>query len=414
MALGLDPDRALDPERFSVSGALPRVAVRPRDRDELCEALRAASRDGLTVVPWGGGVSLAREAAPVAFDVAIDLTGLDRVIEYEPADLTLTAECGVTLATLGALLAARGQELPIEGARAERATLGGALAANTSAARRVRFGAPRDRILGARFALGDGTLARSGGKVVKNVAGYGIHRLVCGSRGGLTVIVEASLKLLPAPAKRVALIHHLEADRIADAATWSTFGRLEPAALTVLGRDAAARAGADFAPRHAAPGAGFAVVVGLEDDAAWVEAQAEQVTRALGRPEGRLEGDDVITLWRRIADLDDAPGSRLVFTGAHRTPAALGTLLGEPRARELVMHALAGRLHVAVDPPEAPALAARLATLGFTCIDAVGIDRGIEPALPRERAVTGLRERIHAQLDPGGRFALGERWRRGG
>src|SRR6185503_9728164 len=100
---------------------------------------------------------------------------------------------------LRAALAARGQELPLEGAREERATLGGVLAANAVGPRRRFFGSPRDRILGACYALGDGTLARAGGKVVKNVAGYGIHRLLCGSRGGLAVLLEASLKLLPAP-----------------------------------------------------------------------------------------------------------------------------------------------------------------------------------------------------------------------
>src|SRR4029077_6878950 len=136
-------------------------------------------------------------------------------------DLTITAECGITIAALGAALTARGQELPLECADATRATLGGLLAANASGARRLRFGSPRDRILGARFALGDGTLARTGGKVVKNVAGDALHRMACGSRGGLAVFIEASFKLTPAPAKRVALIYDVTREQLVDRSRWA-------------------------------------------------------------------------------------------------------------------------------------------------------------------------------------------------
>jgi glycolate oxidase FAD binding subunit len=173
-------------------------------------------------------------ASPERYDLALDLTALDRIVEFEPEDLTLTAECGVTIETLRARLVAAGQELPLEASLPARATLGGVLATNASGPRRRRFGAPRDRILGARFALSDGTLARAGGRVVKNVAGYGIHRLLCGSRGGLGVIVEASLKLLPAPASRVALVYAARASEIADATRWTFLSRLEPAIVSVV------------------------------------------------------------------------------------------------------------------------------------------------------------------------------------
>jgi glycolate oxidase FAD binding subunit len=214
--------RALDAGRFTIDGRAPRLAVRPENRDEAAEVLRAAAVDRLAVVPWGGGVSLGREGSPDRYDVALDLSALDRVIEYDPEDFTVTAECGATIASLRATLAAQGQELPLEAPQASRATLGGAIAANASGPRRLRFGAPRDRILGARFALAGGVIARSGGKVVKNVAGYGTHRLLCGSRGGLAVILEASLKLAPAPETRVALVFGVDAAALADASRWAT------------------------------------------------------------------------------------------------------------------------------------------------------------------------------------------------
>src|SRR5258705_530742 len=198
--------------------------------------LRTA-RDSTDTAPRRAGSS---PEAPIGrYDLAIDLTALNRVIEYNPEDFTVTAECGVTISTLRSLLAARGQEAPLEAPRADRATLGGVLAANASGPRRLRFGSPRDRVLGARFVLANGTLARSGGKVVKNVAGYGIHRLLCGSRGGLALIVEASLKLAPAPERRLALIYEASAEQLLDRARWDRFPRLEPAGFSVIGGTAA-------------------------------------------------------------------------------------------------------------------------------------------------------------------------------
>ena len=405
-SLGLDAARAVDPARFAIRGATPRAALRPASREELAEALRAAAREALAVVPWGGGVTLAREAAPERYDVAIDVTALDRVLEYEPEDLTLTAEPGVRLATLSRLLAARGQELPLEAPHAGSATLGGVLASNASAARRLRFGAPRDRILGARFALSDGSLARSGGKVVKNVAGYGIHRLLCGSRGGLAVIVEASLKLTPAPALRAALIYPMSAGQIADRTRWARFTHLEPALLTVMGKSAAA----DLL--SSAPPADFVVVLGVEDDAPGVERQVAMTMEALGEPALRRTSEDAIALWQALADLEEHDGARLSFATADRTPAVLAALLDDPVSARMVFHAPAGRLHVFPEPERAQSLASALAAQGLTLIGARDVPR-IEPPIPPLAAVRQLRGRIRAALDPQRMLALGDRWEGG-
>ena len=407
----------LDPARFAIAGMTPRAAIRPASREELAEALAAAARDGLAVVPWGGGVALGREAAPERYDMAIDISGLDRVVDYEPADLTLTAECGATLASLRATLAARGQELPLEAAFAGRATLGGTLAANASGPRRLRFGAPRDRILGARFALADGTLARSGGKVVKNVAGHGIHRMLCGSRGGLAILLEATLKLMPAPAARVALIYEANREQITEKERWSLLPRLEPALVTVLG--SAAAAGLDHGaakasvPQRGATAAPFTVVIGLEDDASYVDQQIAAVTAALGSPSTRLEGERASALWQRLTDLEEQDDVRLSFTTAHNLPTAIAPVLDRPESARLVFHAPAGRLHLFPPAEEAPGLVALLAERGFSLIDARG-GADLEPALPPQVAVGQLRSRIRAALDPGRRLGLGERWERSG
>ncbi len=409
-ASGIVTERAIAPDSFAIARIVPRFAARPRDRDELCEIVRAAARDGLTIVPWGGGTAIDRTSALSSYDLALDLTGLDRVVEYVPEDLTLTAECGVTIATLGQTLAARGQELPLEAAHATRATLGGVLAANASGPRRLRFGSPRDRILGARFVLGDGTLARTGGKVVKNVAGYGIHRMLCGSRGGLAILVDASLKLLPAPAARAALIYEFDAATIADAARWEAFAREEPAVLTVVSAALAMGVTGGSALPGATGRRPYWVVLGLEDESARIAELRALAVERLGEPALELAGDKVAALWQQLADLEASAPARVTFTGARLTPAALAPLFDLPQGASCVFHAACGRLHVLADPlsaAEVEPLLIMATTDGFARIDSSD-----EAALrqPASSATIALRQRIRAALDPAERFALGERW----
>jgi len=393
----------VDLTRYAMSGALPRRALRPASREEAAEALREAARDGLGVVPWGGGVALGSEAAPPRYDLALDLSALDRIVEYEPDDLTLTAECGATIEALRDAVAARGQDLPLEAAHAARATLGGVLAANAAGPRRRRLGAPRDRVLGARYLLGDGGSARTGGKVVKNVAGYGLHRLLCGSRGGLAVILEASLKLQPAPAARVACLYGCDADRIRDRGRCSAFTRLEVAAMSVMSAGLARAAGID------ARGAGYVGVVALEDDLAWVAEQERAVRAAYGEPMARLEGAEVAALAQRLADLEETPGPRLTFTTADDSPAAVSPLLARVTGTRFLFHAPAGRLLAWAPEDEAPAIVRLLGEFGFVVIDARGLTPPAAP-LPGQLAVRALRERLREALDPGRRFATGEAW----
>jgi len=189
--------RAVDATRYAMSGATPRLAWRPETAAEVADAVRQAGADGLKLVPWGGGVALTREPAPERFDVALDMTGLKRIAIYDPDDYTITVECGITVDELRATLGAKNQELPLEGAESWGATLGGVLAANASGPRRRALGAPRDRILGASFVTGDAVLAKSGGRVVKNVAGHAVHRLLVGSRGALGVIFRLAWTITP-------------------------------------------------------------------------------------------------------------------------------------------------------------------------------------------------------------------------
>lgn len=398
----LDAARAADPEGYRMRGTAPRAAVRPSDEFEVAEVMRAASREGLGVVPWGGGVSLSREAAPPRFDVALDLRGLSRVTHFERDDFTLTAQAGVSIADLRARVEAEGLELPLEAAEAWGATLGGVLAANASGPRRRRFGSPRDRILGARFVTGDGTEARTGGQVVKNVAGLAVHRLLCGSKGGLSVITEASLKLRPLSLGRLAMVHGLSAAELADASRWHGLLRREPSAVTLLGRALAATHPVLASEQE------FTVITLFEDDPSWIPSQEAFLRERLGAPRLKVADASVATLLQQITDPEEMPGPRLTFTTSSGTPDALGPALAILPSGRIAFHAPAGRLHVWPEAAEAASLPAKLAPHGFTLIEAHGLETPI--AMEAAPGVRSLRARLRTALDPASTLPLGDLW----
>jgi glycolate oxidase FAD binding subunit len=153
----------------------------------------------MTVVPRGGATKLDWGNPPKKVNLILSTARLNRIVEHAWADLTVTAEAGCTLQSLQHTLAQHDQRLAFDGLWPERATIGGVLSANDSGALRLRFGALRDLIIGVTIALPDGTLASSGGKVVKNVAGYDLPKLVTGAFGTLGVITRAVFRLHPLP-----------------------------------------------------------------------------------------------------------------------------------------------------------------------------------------------------------------------
>ncbi len=198
----LGRERVLDGEStapYAVDGLTPAAVVRPATAEELAAVLAEASRLEAVVIPWGGGTAMTLGNLPLAYDLAVEACSLDRVIEYEPADLTITVEAGITLAKLQEVLGQNRQFFPLDPPGGQQATLGGALASGVSGPSRHAYGPARDWVLGLRVAHADGRLSRGGGRVVKNVAGYDMPKLYLGSLGTLGVIVEASLKVMPLP-----------------------------------------------------------------------------------------------------------------------------------------------------------------------------------------------------------------------
>ena len=182
-----------------VAGVQPRLVVEPGSEQELAKVLQLANAAGLAAIPRGGGTKLERGNRPARADVILSTARLHRVIEHAWADLTVSAEAGCTIAKLQETLAKHGQRLALDALWPERATVGGVLSTNDSGALRLRFGSLRDLVIGVTLALADGTMASSGGKVVKNVAGYDLPKLATGALGTLGVITRAIFRLHPLP-----------------------------------------------------------------------------------------------------------------------------------------------------------------------------------------------------------------------
>ena len=183
----------------TVTGVQPKLVVEPGTERELAEVLRLANEAGLAVIPRGGGTKIGWGNPPVRADLILSTARLNEIIEHAWADLTVTVEAGCSFQKLQETLAQHGQRLALDPLWPEKATIGGVLSTNDSGALRLRFGALRDLIIGATIALPDGTLASSGGKVVKNVAGYDLPKLVTGALGTLGVITRAVFRLHPLP-----------------------------------------------------------------------------------------------------------------------------------------------------------------------------------------------------------------------
>ena len=194
---------------YEVDGVAARFVARPRSVSEASQVLRAAAADGLAVTFAGGASKLGLGNPPERVDLVVLTGGLDQVLEHAAGDLVVRAQAGVRLADLQATLAPAGQMLALDPPE-PRATVGGVVAANASGPRRLRYGTVRDLIIGITVVLADGTVAHAGGKVVKNVAGYDLAKLYCGSLGTLGMIAEVIFRLHPLPA--AAAVVTLQAD----------------------------------------------------------------------------------------------------------------------------------------------------------------------------------------------------------
>ena len=289
----------------AVEGVVPSAVVAPGSVESLAATLRMASERGYTVIPRGGGTKMDFGHPPSRADIVVSLERMNRIVAHEPADQTATVEAGITMAGLQAGLGKQGQFLPLDPPHGDAGTLGGALATNASGVLRTSFGTARDLVIGTRVVQADGTVVRSGGQVVKNVAGYDLNKMYIGSLGTLGILAEVNLKLQPLPAAGRLLIGTMAgigeaaecAFRVMDSAVMPAFLEVvSPATRSLLAGEAAGAGswanGGGAGSRTDRGGVGnlrddrdFAVVAGMigtDETVDWQAGECDRIFRDSG------------------------------------------------------------------------------------------------------------------------------------
>jgi glycolate dehydrogenase FAD-binding subunit len=387
----------------AVLGLTPRVALEPGSLDEAADAMRALARDRAAVTFIGGGTDLELGAPPARLDAVLHTRRLDRVKEHAPADQIVAVEAGLTIAALQRHLAPHGQRLALDPPHPERATVGGVVAANAFGPRRTRFGTVRDLVVGVTLVRADGVVARGGGKVVKNVAGFDLPRLLCGSLGSLALIAEVVFRLHPLPeASATVAVPGLTPAEVRALARAALDARLDPVAMTALGE-----------------GDRFRLAVRFEGFGPGVREQAERLLALDPRCEA-LAGADEAALWARHDALRLAGDVRAkaAFPPAALEAAvrALEPLAATLTAGGLVLHPALGIAFVAgtLSRPEATGSAVAAArgalrpgngSLVFAAAPAA-LRAVADPWGDPPPAVEVMR-RLKRELDPDGRLAPG-------
>ena len=280
---------------FDLLGHTPASVAAPPSPEEAQEVVRQAT--GKAIVPWGGGAHRHLGYAPDRYDLALSTRKLDRVTDYAPADLTVTAQAGVTVSQLQEVLAAHGQFLPLDAARPALQTVGGVVAARANSLRRLAYGSVRDSLLGVRVLNSRGEWIKGGGKVVKNVAGYDLPKLYCGSFGTLGLIVEATFKVAPLPPASATVALPLDPNHNSeDVLDRLLASDLAPSFLSLLNPEAAAAVMPDAAPAQY-------IVLGFDGDGEAIAWQLE----TLGATALPAEVADAVRPRLRDFPLDDAP-----------------------------------------------------------------------------------------------------------
>jgi glycolate oxidase FAD binding subunit len=369
-----------------IDGVPARFVAAPSSTVEAAEVLRRAAADGLAVVVRGAGTKQAWGVPPRRLDLVVDTRRLSGVVEHASGDLVVVVRAGTSMADLARKLAAAGQQLALD-TPFPHATVGGVVATATSGPRRMLYGTVRDLLIGVTVVRPDGVVARAGGKVVKNVAGYDLGKLIAGSYGTLGLVTECAFRLHPLPAASAVVCRSVssvdEAGRLCAAVLGA---QLVPSALEV------------DAPPHGE----LTVGVLLEGVPDGVAGRVEACLALLG-------GDATVAAppwWGALPWGDGETGLKLT-TALSRVPAVLAA------AREHGVHlrgsAGSGVFYASIADPDAvaPLRAAATAAGGHAAVLTA-------PAAVRERVdvwgpVDGLdlMRRVKAQFDPDSRFAPG-------
>jgi glycolate dehydrogenase FAD-binding subunit len=291
-------------EPWAVCDRVPEAVAFPETDDEVASVLCMARTHGWTCVPAGKGTWLDGGQPPSRIDVVMSLTRMDRVLEYEPADLNLTAEAGVGLDLLSKRTEPHMQWLPLDPPGLPRGTLGATVVTGSAGPLQAGYGVPRDHVLGATLVRPDGTVLRFGGRVVKNVAGFDLLKLVAGSWGTLGVVTSLTVRLHPRPAADRSVLFSGAGDApLVELARGLARLPVSLAALDLLVPGDAERMGTGATPLVVAR------LMGSRDEVDEVQRMVEAVGPE--SPERVLEGEHSARLYQNVQAVEE--GAELVI-----------------------------------------------------------------------------------------------------
>ena len=401
------------------------MGFKPRDGGDVEEAVRWALGAGKTLEVLGRGSKRAR-GRPAQWDASLDLSGLTGVTLYEPEELVLSAKAGTSLKEIEALCAAHGQELAFEpidygavlGAAPGQGSIGGALAANASGPRRIKAGAARDHLLGLTAVSGRGETFKTGGRVVKNVTGYDLCKLMAGSWGTLAAMTEVTVKTLPkAETETSVLVLGLAPQEAVQAMAAATGSSCDVSGAAHLSASVAARA---------VPGEGRAITAWRLEGVAPSVAHRRDVLARLMQPFGAtvfLECEGSRALWQAVRDAHPfaagGPAGERVLWRLSTAPAqgaALSAMIARAVDVEIMLDWAGGLVWAAVagcnDGGAALVRKAVKACGGHaTLVRApAALRAAVDVFEPPEGALAGLTRRVKDSFDPQGVLNRGRMW----
>ncbi len=331
-------------DQFIIDGKAPETVVYPTSIAEVSQLLKEANEHGRAISPVGQGAFLHLGGVPKRYEQALCTTALNTLVDYQPADMTVKVGAGMSLAQLQAVLGENRQWLPLDPPCPERATVGGLIAANLNGPSRFSQGTVRDFLIGLRVVRSDGTLIKGGGQVVKNVAGYDLPKLYCGSFGTLGVIVEATFMIRPRPeAQTTFALTFSSAEKAGEAALKLTGSDIQPFFLEL----------ANFSPvpSHPLSGGplppGYLLFVGFAGIQEEVDEQRSCLRAVLGDDEcvvEELSADEAQTLSQALRDFP-VSGQAALRCKVSLQPTQLATfcadLAAEAQRRQIPVRLLA-------------------------------------------------------------------------
>jgi glycolate oxidase FAD binding subunit len=339
---------------YAIAGVTPKLVFSPRTLTEASKTIATIAAEGASIIIRGSGTKQLRPPHPYDVDVVLDATRCSGIVEHTPADLTVTVAAGTKIAELQEALRARGQFFPSDPPFASDTTVGGMLSARAAGALRQRYGAPRDNVLGMRVCLSNGSIAFTGSRVVKSVAGYDIPKLFVGARGTLGFIGEITLKVAPLPREERGVIGAFASCAAAgDAASRLFLSPLFPLATTLHDRASTHRVRA----LGLADTAQWTLVVRCGGTRASTIRQADAVSeilRSAGASEVEvLDADRLHFAWSDIAELAGGamyPGTQYLCCAIACLPSQVAPVLDSVSASypeaQCTAHPAAGIVYV--------------------------------------------------------------------